>query len=93
MPDYKECFALATGVLLPRVSAAKEEVRDFNKTLARHLGKHYKNCRYIESDEVIISEIKKLADQAKQNKKKVAFVFMSQKGFRGMMEEAISLLQ
>ena len=93
MADYKTCFKGADGVILPRVSAANEEVRDFSKKLAKRLMRYYKNCKYIESDDAVLSEIKKLADQAKQNKKKVAFVFMSQKGFRGMMEEAISLLQ
>ena len=104
MKDYNKCFSRATSILLPRVSAVNEEVRDFNKKLAVRLAKHYKNCRYIESDEAVISEIKKLADQANQSssaswrtgekrKTKVVFVFMSQKGFRGMMEEAISLLQ
>jgi UDP-N-acetylmuramate: L-alanyl-gamma-D-glutamyl-meso-diaminopimelate ligase len=93
MPDYKECFAQAENLILPRVSTANEEVRSFNKKLAARLAKYYKNCKYIESDEEVILEIKKLADQAIQNKKKVAVVFMSQKGFRGMMEEAIRKLQ
>jgi len=97
MADYKRCFAGADAVILPRVSATNDAVRDFNKKLAKRLMRYYKNCKYIESDEAVLSEIKKLADRAKQSagrrKKKVAFVFMSQKGFRGMIDETISLLQ
>jgi UDP-N-acetylmuramate: L-alanyl-gamma-D-glutamyl-meso-diaminopimelate ligase len=91
--DYGECFRRAYGVFLPRVSAANEEVRDFNRKLAKKLGEFHNNCRYIENDTEVILEIKKLADMAKRDRKKVAFVFMSQKGFRGMIEETISLLQ
>ncbi len=91
--DYRECFRRAQGVFLPRVSAANEEVRDFNRKLAKKLSGFYKNCSYIENDGEVVAEIKKLADTAKRDKNKVAFVFMSQKGFRGMIEGVISLLQ
>ena len=102
MAAYKSCFEDADAVILPRVSAASEEVRDFNKKLAKRLMRYYKNCKYIESDDAVLLEIKKLADRAKQSasarrggrrKKKIAFVFMSQKGFRGMIDETTSLLQ
>ena len=93
MTDYKSCFEGAKGVILPRVSAANEEVRDFNKKLAKRLMRYYKNCRYIESDDAMLSEIKKTAQLAVEKREKVAFVFMSQKGFRGMIDETISLLR
>ena len=93
MTDYKSCFEGAKGVILPRVSAANEGVRDFNKKLAKRLMRYYKNCRYIESDDAMLSEIKKTAQLAVEKREKVAFVFMSQKGFRGMIDETISLLQ
>ena len=90
---YRKCFALASSIVLPRISSAREEVRDFNKKLAKLAGRYYKNLNYIEDDTEVLSEIKKTADKAANKNKRVAFVFMSQKGFRGMMEEAISLLQ
>jgi UDP-N-acetylmuramate-alanine ligase len=92
MAEYRKCFKGASGIILPRVSATNEEAGNFNKKLSLRLAKYYKNCHYIESDEKVILWIKKLADAAKETKKKIAFVFMSQKGFRGMIDQAVKLL-
>lgn len=93
MDGYKTCFRFAERVIFPRVSSANEEVRDFNKKLARNVARYHKTCAYIDDDREVVLTIKKLADIANQKKRKIAFVFMSQKGFRGMIEEAISLLR
>lgn len=88
MPGYKTCFKKAKYIILPQVSSASEEIKDFNKKLAYRLGKYYKNCKYIDDDSEVVSEIKKLSVD-----RKLLVVFMSQKGFRGMIDETISLLQ
>jgi len=81
--SYKSCFARADIIIFPRLSF----------TLAKKLNGHYKNCYYIEDDNEVVLTIKKIADRGRADKKGVAFVFMSQKGFRGMIEQAISLLR
>lgn len=89
---YAQCFKQAHTILLPRVSAVASEIQNFNQYLARHLQRYYKDCRYIEDDSEIVSIVKKIAKEAKQNKEKIAVVFMSQKGFRGMIEEVCAEL-
>ena len=93
MDGYKECFRRAETVILPRVSSASEEIRDFNKRLAGKLKQYYRNCYYIGDDEGVVSQIQKIIEKTRADRKKIAFVFMSQKGFRGMIEGVTSLLQ
>ncbi|MFY9457307.1 MAG: Mur ligase domain-containing protein [Candidatus Spechtbacterales bacterium] len=93
MDGYKECFRRAETVILPHVTSASEEIRDFSKRLARKLKQYYRNCYYVEEDEGVISQIQQMVEGARINKKRIAFIFMSQKGFRGMIEGVISLLQ
>jgi len=80
---YKNCFMRADIIIFPRQSFE----------LAEKINGQYKNCQYIEDDNRVVSTIQKIAHRGRLNKKKVAFVFMSQKGFRGMIEQAISLLR
>lgn len=90
--EYRECFKRANVILLPRVSATRAEIANFNSYLARKLKKYYTDVRYIGEDSEVVSEIKKLAQGARQRKEKLAVVFMSQKGFRGMVEETLKQL-
>lgn len=93
--EYRKCFKLARKIILPRISAFNEELRDFNKRLAKKLSPYYRDCCYIEDDSAVVSEIQKFVQSRAggQKKRKAGIVFMSQKGFRGMIEETISLLQ
>lgn len=95
MEGYKTCFKKAKYVILPRVSFASEDIKNFNKKLWGKLNKYYKNCKYIDEDSKVVFEIKKLSrlTNSRRAQRKLLVVFMSQKGFRGMIEEAISLLQ
>lgn len=86
---YGTCFKRAQFVIFPKVSSARAELQDFNKRLARRLQRYYKNLQYIDNDQEVILAMKKIAEHAIQNQKKVVFTFMSQKGFRGMIEEAV----
>lgn len=86
---YGLCFRRAEFVILPKVSSAQSELQDFNKHLAKRLRRYYENLQYIEDDGDVILAMKKIAEGAIQDGKKVAFIFMSQKGFRGMIEQAV----
>lgn len=89
---YGKCFKLADSIILPRISTANSDSKDFSKKLASMLGKHYRNCQYITKDSDVITAIKEKAVSEKTKGSKIAFVFMSQKGFRGMIGEAITSL-
>ncbi len=90
---YKNCFKVARKIILPRVSSMSEDVRAFNKKLAAQIHGYYKDCCYIEDDAGVLAEVKNFIKICGQKKKRASIVFMSQKGFRGMIEETISLLQ
>ena len=91
--DYRKCFKLAKKIILPHVSSASEEVRDFNKKLAAKIANFYKDCSYIDADNKVIASIKEFVARKRQEGKKAGIVFMSQKGFRGMIEETIRELR
>lgn len=93
MDGYKTCFNLAQKVIFPRVSSANEEVRDFNKKLWKNVAQYHKGSMYIDDDNAVVSTIKKLADTANEERQKITFVFMSQKGFRGMIEEVVKVIK
>lgn len=90
---YRHCFSRAARIILPKVSSASNEVQEFNKKLRDKLKGAYRDLGYIDNDEEIISQIKKQIKNTTKNKGKLAIIFMSQKGFRGMIDRTISLLQ
>lgn len=84
---YATCFKGADYVFLPRISTNSKESKEFNKELAERYGKYYPHMEYVDSDEELVGEIQKTSS------KEAIVLFMSQKGFRGMIEEFISRLQ
>jgi len=91
--DYRKCFKLAEKIILPQVSSASEEARDFNKNLSAKIANFYKDCSYIDADHKVIAEIKEFVARERHGGRKAGIVFMSQKGFRGMIEETIQKLR
>ena len=84
---YESCFDGADHVFLPHISTNAKESKEFNKELAERYGKNYDHMEYIDSDEELLEKIQKTASE------EAVIVFMSQKGFRGMIEELISRLR
>ncbi|MBI2643985.1 MAG: hypothetical protein HYW95_00545 [Candidatus Wildermuthbacteria bacterium] len=91
--SYATCFAKTDYILLPRVSAARETIAHFNERLWKKFSGNYQHMEYIPSDVELIRRITKIAAHWRQSKQKGVIAFMSQKGFRGMIEETISLLR
>lgn len=90
--SYATCFAKADSILLPRVSAAREKVTNFNERLWKKFSGNYQHMEYIPDDAKLIERITKIAGQWRQSKQKSVIAFMSQKGFRGMIEELLLFL-
>ena len=90
---YAQCFARAKYILLPRVSAASEDARAFNEKLAKKFSRYYTHMRYIPDDKRLVSNIQKIAADYTRRGNLVTIVFMSQKGFRGMIDETIEVLK
>ena len=84
---YETCFQGADYIFLPRISTNSKESKEFNKELAERYGKYYPHMEYIDSDEELLEKIQKTASG------EAVVLFMSQKGFRGMIEELISRLR
>ncbi|MBI2462667.1 MAG: hypothetical protein HYV65_00245 [Candidatus Spechtbacteria bacterium] len=91
--EYHKCFAKADYVLLPRLSGTSAESQEFNKKLARKIQKDYKRVQFITEDEEVISQIKKIVVGWRKRDIFGCVVFMSQKGFRGMIEETIRTIK
>jgi len=85
---YSECFKKSDYIFLPRISTMKRENANFGEELTNRYSKNYTHMRYIPNDADLIKEVQKTASG-----KKAVILFMSQKGFRGMIDEFISLLQ
>ncbi len=89
---YKTCFAGAYAIILPRVSSAQENAREWNEKLARKLSSVYTRIVYIPDDQKLLQEIKSIV-RARKGSGEWAVVFMSQKGFRGMIDEFVKKLE
>lgn len=87
--EYQRCFAKADYVLLPHLSGTSVESQEFNKKLAQKIKKDYKHVQFIAEDEDVIVQINKVASSWRKRNILGCVIFMSQKGFRGMIEETI----
>ena len=90
---YSTAFALSDYVFLPRISSAAIRNAHFNELLFRRYASFYPHMEYISDDKEIVSKIKRTAMRLRKRGKRVVVIFMSQKGFRGMIEEVMSALQ
>jgi len=86
--EYLSCFKGARRVILPHITTASSAKKDYGKHLAEQIKKGFKPVDYIEEDADVIKELLREA----QSEMKVVIAFMSQRGFRGMIEELISKL-
>ena len=88
--SYATCFEGTEYILLPRVSAAAKEVANFNERLHQTYATHYSAMEYIPDDRELISRKEEISAEWRRSQQKGIIAFMSQKGFRGMIEEAIN---
>lgn len=86
--EYRTCFQNADYIFFPRTSGADERTRKANELLYKKFGRFYPRIYYIADDKELIGRIQKTAALLRR-KEKVSIVFMSQKGFRGMIDELI----
>lgn len=86
---YDTCFAKAHTILLPRVSSTQEEAREWNEKLARKIKNMYPRVIYIADDDLLVETVRRIIGKDG----KWAVVFMSQKGFRGMIDELVKRLK
>jgi len=91
--NYAHCFGRAKHIFLPRVSAASRDARTFNEKLTKKFSRYYSNMNYVPNDERLVFQIKKIAMQTMRRGELVAVIFMSQKGFRGMIDETIRAIK
>ncbi len=87
--SYATCFKQADYILLPQISTASKENANFNERLHEKFSSNYRHMEYIPEDEKLLTRIKKITGQWQSHDGKGLIVFMSQKGFRGMIEETI----
>lgn len=89
--DYFTCFKGVDYLILPKVSTIFERRSDFNERLAKKITRRYPKVIYENDDTKVIQDT--LSFIHAYPHRKTAIVFMSQKGFRGMIEETIRRLR
>ena len=92
IPQYDHAFDAADLVIIPKLSKLKIDSTDLDKPLegdglAQVIKKTQPNTSYIENDSELVTTLAKTA------KKGDCIAFLGSHGFRGMIEETLSLLQ
>ncbi|OGW74123.1 MAG: hypothetical protein A2484_01755 [Nitrospirae bacterium RIFOXYC2_FULL_44_7] len=76
-----------------RIVLDMKEKTSFNEKLYQKFSQFYPHMEYIVDDNTITARLQKIASVWGEQKQKGIVVFMSQKGFRGMIEETIKQLK